>query len=87
MHPILTEARARDHQRELLRQAEQWRRTHPHPREATEPTSPVISGLRVLLDRSRISFRRRPAAVPDDLRPAPLAKKEARNDGRSLSRV
>ena len=85
MHPILTEARARDHQRELLRQAEQWRRTHP--REVTGTTSPAITGLRALLDRSRIAFRRRPTAVPDDLRLAPPATKEARNDGRSLSRV
>lgn len=70
MHPILTEARARDHHRELLRQAEQWRRTHP--RGVTGTASPAITGLRALLDRSRISFRRRPTAVPDDLRPAPL---------------
>ena len=85
MHPILTDAQARDHHHELLRQAEQWRRRNP--RRATASPSPVVAWLRAVLVRSRISLRRRPTAVPDDVRPATLATEEVRHDGRSLSRV
>ena len=84
MHPILTEARARDHQRELLHQAEEWR--HTHPRQVTATTTPVLTRLRGLVHRLT-QRRSRPTVVPHDPRPATLAPKEVSHDGRSLSRV